>query len=426
MMLDVANPDEVILRELCDAYSDLTEDEVKELVQVIYHLADSVLYPDADVFIDIYNEVTKSALVVYHRQPLIKPSMYENTVVGLDALLENEPGVLRSIETGLNTLGLIAVSQEGKLITQNVLIFDGDGYLITVNEEAKQLYKKLGYRDEIIGLFYDNLTLDYYTFDYIKFRAERSSSNWFFDAETHYLQYYFTIKYSWIKNKQRLVVIVQDTTEVKKREEELVLKAVAIREIHHRVKNNLQSIVSLLKIQERRAQSDETKKVLHDSISRIMTIASTHELLSKQVDSYTSLKQTLTSVIQNFHHMFGNFRDIEMFLHVDESIYVTTDQVVTISLIVNELLQNIFDHAYLPDQSGKVQIIGKLVDSKIYIEVSDDGCGFDTKTVNADSLGLLIINGYVKDKLKGKLNIESGKSGTKVYFRFQKSNDVVV
>lgn len=68
-MLDVANPDEVILRELCDAYSDLTEDEVKELVQVIYHLADSVLYPDADVFIDIYNEVTKSALVVYHRQP---------------------------------------------------------------------------------------------------------------------------------------------------------------------------------------------------------------------------------------------------------------------------------------------------------------------------------------------------------------------
>lgn len=222
MALDIANPDEAILRKLCDTYSDLTADEVKELVQVIYHLADSLLYPDADVFIDIYNEVTKSALVVYHRQPLIKPSMYEKTVVGLDALLENEPGVLRSIATGLNTLGLIAVSQEGKLITQNiypiklldktigvlivetdagtpgmatsndlkpstimsaeeeaqnffvdrlsenVLIFDGDGYLITANEEAKQLYKKLGYQDEIIGLFYDNLTLDYYTFDYIK------------------------------------------------------------------------------------------------------------------------------------------------------------------------------------------------------------------------------------------------------------------
>ena len=146
-------------------------------------------------------------------------------------------------------------------------------------------------------------------------------------------------------------MIIQDTTEVKKREEELVLKAVAIREIHHRVKNNLQSIVSLLKIQERRAQSDETKKVLHDSISRIMTIASTHELLSKQVDSYTSLKQTLTTVIHNFHHMFGNFRDIEIFMHVDDSIYVTTDQVVTISLIVNELLQNILImHIYLISQ----------------------------------------------------------------------------
>lgn len=80
MALDIANPDEAILRKLCDTYSDLTADEVKELVQVIYHLADSLLYPDADVFIDIYNEVTKSALVVYHRQPLIKPSMYEKTV----------------------------------------------------------------------------------------------------------------------------------------------------------------------------------------------------------------------------------------------------------------------------------------------------------------------------------------------------------
>ena len=65
--------------------------------------------------------------------------------------------------------------------------------------------------------------------------------------------------------------------------------------------------------------------------------------------------------------MFGNFRDIEIFMHVDDSIYVTTDQVVTISLIVNELLQNIFDHAYLPNQSGKVQIIGKIVDSKIIL-----------------------------------------------------------
>lgn len=480
MSHDIASLEEAVLRELCVEYSNLTSEEVQELVKVIYNLADSVLYPDADVFIDIYNEVSKSALVVYHRQPLIKESMYANKVVGLDALLENEPGVLRSMQTGVNSIGLIAVSQEGKLITQsiypiklkektlgvliietdastptvgntaepklstiirgeeeadnffvdrlseNVLIFDGDGYLVTANEGAKQLYRQLGYRDEIIGMFYDNLTLDYLTFDYIKYRAERATNNWFFDAETRFLQYYFTIKYSWIKTNQRLVVIIQDTTEFKKREEEIVLKSVAIKEIHHRVKNNLQSIVSLLKIQERRAQLDETKKVLHDSISRIMTIASTHELLSQQVDSYTSLQQTLTTVIHNFHHMFGNFRDIEIFLQVDDNVYITTDQVVTVSLIVNELLQNIFDHAYLPEQSGKVQIIGKAIDSMISIEVSDDGCGFDVKTVKADSLGLLIINGYVKDKLKGKLNIESNKSGTKVNFRFQKSNDVVV
>lgn len=462
---------------LCKAWTNLSQEEINELLVVVSQIEEGTLSPEADIFIDVFNEAKKNALVVYHRRPLGKKSLYDYEVVGLDALLENEPGVLRTMQLGINSIGLIAMSQEGKQIRQsiypikhlsktvgvliietdvvlsasqehnevdtlignkeinddfvvnelseNVLVFDESGILLTANEKAKQLYRRFGYRENILGMFYDNLILDYMTFDYIKFRIEREPQGWTIDSESKYLQYFFVIKHSWIGEKKRLLVVIQDMTEFKRREEELILKSVAMKEIHHRIKNNLQSIVSLLKIQKRRAKYAETKKVLQDSVSRIMAIASTHELLSRQVENYTSLGQTLETVVHNFHHIFSNYRDIKIYLQVDEAVYITTDQVVTVSVVVNELLQNVFDHAYDAAESGRVTIVGKEVDSTIYIEVSDDGCGFDVKAVNADSLGLMIIEGYVKDKLKGKLKIESGETGTKVSFWFRHSNKVV-
>lgn len=457
--------------ELCKQFTSLTDDEIEELLKVISYWETEAVAPDADVFVDVFNEIKKNALVVYHRMPLSKPSMYDHAVVGLDALMENEPGVLRTMQLGINSIGLIALSQEGKLIRQsiypikyggkvigtliietdgsipsdenetsieaiidtnyitddfiinqlseNVLVFDAKGILLSANAGAKELYRRLGYRNNIIGMSYDNLTLDYVTFDYIKFKIERESGNWSIDSESKYLHYYFVIKHSWIALRERLVVVVQDVTEFKRREEELVLKSVAIQEMHHRVKNNLQSIVSLLKIQGRRAKHGETKKVLQDSVSRIMAIASTHELLSKQMENYTLLEQTLTMVVHNFHHIFANYKDVKICLQVDSEVYITTDQVVAVSVIVNELLQNVFDHAYNDRQGGNVTVVGKLVNSTIFIEVSDDGSGFDISAVNDDSLGMMIIKGYVKDKLKGKLKIESDGNGTRVSFCFR-------
>ena len=75
---------------------------------------------------------------------------------------------------------------------------------------------------------------------------------------------------------------MRDITELKKRDEELLVKAAVIKEIHHRVKNNLQTIASLLRLQMRRAKADETKNVLRDCISRVNSIAVVHEFLAQQ------------------------------------------------------------------------------------------------------------------------------------------------
>lgn len=403
--------------QLCQEYTSLSPDDIEALLHSAQRVEKNPHYEEIDVFIDVYNEMKKEALVIYHKRPKTQKSLYKRDIVGEDALLKNEPGALRTLETGLNSVKLMAVSQENILIQQSVfpiknngktigviilekgvaeddikesndrisdrlpssetlshldqsfvnqlpeaiLVYDKYGFLISSNKEAKNLYRRLGYKDRIKNMHYDNLTLDYTTFDYIMYQIGRQASNQTIENETAYLSYYFIIKKIWIEKGGKLLVIIQDNTDVKSKEAEIISKSVVIREIHHRVKNNLQSIVSLLRIQERRTSSTEAKKILRESVSRIMAIAASHELLSKQVEDQVSLYQTLEAVVFNFRHIIQSSpeREIDLTLDIDQEIQVLSDEMVTISLIVNELLQNVFDHAFDSHQSGQVRIIGK-------------------------------------------------------------------
>ena len=470
--------------QLCQEYTSLSPDDIEALLHSAQQVEKNPHYEEIDVFIDVYNEMKKEALVIYHKRPKTQKSLYKRDIVGEDALLKNEPGALRTLETGLNSVKLMAVSQENILIQQSVfpiknngktigviilekgvaeddikesnerisdrlpssetlshldqsfvnqlheaiIVYDQYGFLISRNKEAKNIYRRLGYKDRIKNMQYDNLTLDYTTFDYIMYQIGRQTSNQTIENETAYLSYYFIIKKIWIEKGGKLLVIIQDNTDVKSKEAEIISKSVVIREIHHRVKNNLQSIVSLLRIQERRTSSSEAKKILRESVSRIMAIAASHELLSKQVEDQVSLYQTLEAVVFNFRHIIQSSpeREIDLTLDIDQEIQVLSDEMVTISLIVNELLQNVFDHAFDSHQSGQVRIIGKKEKSLISITVEDNGKGFDPKADHGDSLGLMIITSYVKDKLKGRIKIESGRNGTKACFTFENDNIDVV
>lgn len=223
-----------------------------------------------------------------------------------------------------------------------------------------------------------------------------------------------------------MVLIIQDITEVHKKNEEIISKSVAIQEIHHRVKNNLQSVVSLLRVQSRQTKSQEARKVLNESVNRIMAIAATHELLSKQTEDHISLYQTIDVVVYNFRRVFQNASDIQITLDIDPLIMVDSNQMVSISIIINELLQNIFEHAYLPEQKGQAKISSALDRNLLTITVEDDGNGYNTRSKKNESLGLMIVQSYVKDKLKGKLKIESNQHGTKTMFYFDKNNKEVV
>ena len=214
------------------------------------------------------------------------------------------------------------------------------------------------------------------------------------------------------------MILIKDMTDIKEKEKELVLKSVVIREIHHRVKNNLQTIASLLRLQSRRLDNDDVKRYFNESISRILSIAGIHEILAQngvdEVDILTTLYKLKESTLN-----FGiSNKNINLEIKGD-SFNVDSDKATSIALVVNELIQNAFKHAFSNKDEGNIEVIIQKGIMYSNISIFDDGKGFDINAVRNESLGFNIVRGLVKDQLHGNLNIESDTNGTKIVFDFQ-------
>ncbi|WEG72784.1 sensor histidine kinase [Vagococcus intermedius] len=476
------------IRQLCQKYSDLSAENIAEIIKAAHQLEESKQYENEDVFIDILSDVTDEAIVVYHRPPKRGTSIYSEQVVGKVAKRLNEPSVYRTFETSLKTEGLLAKTQENKMIRQKVfpirnnreniavvivesplnevaeeryflfnlfkerelpeissqssdlpkkshfyrtlvnkldegiLIFDKAGYLVINNEVAESYYYHLGYLDKIKGLHYDNLSLDMTTFEQLQYLKHAERWDEVDEKEIFFGESHFNMKRFFEQDEDALVMILHDKTEVYNKEVEIITKSVAIREIHHRVKNNLQSIVSLLRIQGRRSENEEVKKALRESEARILAISTAHEILSKELTDDIPLASVLDLIITNAHRSFLSSKKINLDKQIDEKIYLNGDKTVTVALIVNELLQNSFEHGFTKeDSNNSIEIVVSAIDDDtISIIVKDNGRGYNPKKVNKNSFGLQIVISYVKDKLRGKIKINSNSNGTTTQFYFRK------
>lgn len=214
-------------------------------------------------------------------------------------------------------------------------------------------------------------------------------------------------------------VIIQDVTWRREQEQALILKSVAIKEIHHRVKNNLQTIASLLRLQTRRTDSEETRQVLGESMNRILSIASTHELLAQSGVDEVMLGEVILNIKNNTMRYFSNPKCYVTITMEGGDFQVDSDIATSVAIIINELLQNSLKYAFQDRSSGEIRIVveqGKLYSS---IQVSDNGGGFDVANTEGNRLGLSIVQTLVKDKLRGNLEIESGPEGTCARFDFK-------
>lgn len=450
---------------LCQRFSSLTNEDIDKILE----MADSIEIIgqslDCDIFIDVPSRHKDGAIVVYHVKPR-KKSIYKDSPTGQRAEIKNEPGVWQTLTTGEASKNIKAKTQEGRYITQNIypifnnkkvigtlimeqdisydikhfsmneeknnelpltltsiknlndylddaiLIFDRSGRLHTKNVKADILFHSIGVRDEIIGKHFNELGLNEMTY-------EQLLGDDFSQQEIELEKYYFLMKKIIISNEEwKLALILQDITQLKDKDAEISMKTVAIREIHHRIKNNLQTIASMLRMQSRRTESEEAKKILKDSLNRILSIAATHELLSQQLSDEINLIEVIQFVLKNIQRSYTENDEVQLHFTNNEEFLIESDKATVIALIINELVQNCYDHAFNGMDKGEINVNIYKENDHVTITVKDNGIGFEYTNEMGNSLGISIVKSYVKDKLNGKLSIQKRKKGTEISFQF--------
>ena len=460
-----------IIEELCKEYTDLKDDEIACVERAAESLPAMANMFNADAFIDCpMCDGSGDSIVVAEAKPVDNISSYKRPVVGLVATKEKEPAVNRTFSLGVPTKFMKATTQEDAHVVQTVepitcsdrvvgvfiieqrmeyaktgtgvvrvpreedefdsillddmgsklidnielgmIFIDKDNKVMFRNRAAANIYKRLGFVKEIEGLDYKEIAL-------VKL-ADTDGNSDATSQETKLGNFYFDVRTAHVgRDDISYIVTISDVTASTLQRQELVLKSVAFKEMHHRVKNNLQTIVSLLRLQRNSLESDDAVQALNNTISRIMAIAATHEILIETDMEDVRLNDIVASIKDNLLKYYGRDDFILRVEYHGGDFNVKFEKAAAVALILNELMQNSIKYAFPGRKEGKIVIMTlrrrSESDELIFI---DDGCGFDVRKTNSGSMGWSIIRSMVREKLKGHITVKSDGLGTKVRIIF--------
>lgn len=201
-------------------------------------------------------------------------------------------------------------------------------------------------------------------------------------------------------------------------------KEVLLKEIHHRVKNNLQVISSLLGLQSRTIQDKQTIDIFQESQNRVRSMALIHEKLyrSKDLSKIDFAEYIRELTINLFRSYKTNSNNVTLLMEIGQNIFLDVDTAVPCGLIINEIVSNSLKYAFPKGEKGKINIkLNPLDEHQLQMIVSDDGVGlpanFDLKKSN--SLGFKLVSSLV-NQLRGKLDLNTSK-GTEFKITFAKA-----
>lgn len=206
------------------------------------------------------------------------------------------------------------------------------------------------------------------------------------------------------------IVLCRDITALRRRERELSTKDATIREIHHRVKNNLQTVAALLRLQARRIASPEAKGALSAAMERVSAIAVVHEILSRGVEDEIALDEVCDRVLQMVGAL-ASTRGAVVATRVGSFGIVPGDVATHLALIIAELCSNAIEHG-LQSGGGQLKVLVERTNVELVFSVVDNGDGIDgTLDVTGDSsLGLSIVTTLVRD-LDGRFTLQNREDG---------------
>jgi two-component system, sensor histidine kinase PdtaS len=175
-----------------------------------------------------------------------------------------------------------------------------------------------------------------------------------------------------------------------------VMRGVLAQEIHHRVKNNLQTVASLLRLQARAGDGVDPRKALDDSVNRILAIAAVHEVLTQQREEDVDLGELLERLRAMLVQGLGAGKRVDARV---ESVPLAGDRATALALVFSELFQNALEHG---GESVRVELARR--NGEVVMAISDDGGGIRGEE---SGTGLSIVRALVRDELKGTLSLKN-------------------
>ena len=245
-----------------------------------------------------------------------------------------------------------------------------------------------------------------------------------YESDGFFQKIHYENRYSKLNNSE-VVVISRNVTDTVEYEEKLIEsvkeKEVLLKEVHHRVKNNLQVINSILNLQSSYVQDEATLQIIIESQNRIRSMSYIHESLYQTKDfSHIRFNDYITNLVQNLVHSYEvKTDDTKLKLNV-EDIDLALDQAIPCGLILNELITNSLKYAYPIGKGGEITIEVTEKEGKIKMLVKDHGVGLPKsfKISETDSLGLSLVDTLI-DQLDGELILKT-ESGTEFLIIFEK------
>lgn len=455
------------LRELCKAYTDLPEEDIEVLERLASQLLFFTDMTGNDIFIDTVTNNGIDSVVLAWSGPVAE-SLYRTSVVGQLTYSSNEPAVFHTSISGEISRDVRGVNQEGVPISQTVVpIKNLKGKIIGVLIRERDISKELRQEEQVQLLSHTAERLSN-TLIHLSM-TEATSEDWlgngifildkygkityanksatkmyqgYCNSEAlgrDFLQMFPNLKNQPISLNSLLAYLkdteldlyqksyhfrahpliargdlngcaisVQDVTDLREKEKELNAKSIIIREIHHRVKNNLQNIAALLGLQMRRSNDEYVKKEFAACINRIMAIALVHDVSAcsqwESIDLTELSERILNSVME---HALMPDHNIEA--RVDgEKILLPGQQSVSLAIVINELLSNALKHGVGPQGKGKIVIKIEEQDNLISLSVIDNGPKSPDmfNQVSNRHLGLQIVDSLVREQLGGWFRLE--------------------
>lgn len=297
-------------------------------------------------------------------------------------------------------------------VGDGMLVLNREGRVRYASPNAISVLYRLGYKGEIEGRYLAELMSDLLSklrpVDEILPLVLTGRAAWRTELESKKVSVALrSIPFRRGEYRTGALLLVRDISEIRRRERDLLSRDTMIREMHHRVKNNLQTVSALLRLQKRRVESPAAQSALDEAMRRVSVIAVVHDVLSQGVDPEVDFDEVISKGVRLGPSLANPNKHIE--LEQDGEIgTISSADATSLALAVTELVTNAIEHGFVAEADdepvhGKVWIRSRRYEGRLEVVIADNGVGIGDNPVPGNGLGTQIVKTLVTTDLDGTI-----------------------